>query len=135
MIRIGFCDSPNQGANFCQNLETFPRKAWQKFVPWYLLFHMAQNNSSDEQQLSGEELTELMRRILGRNPNDPIRVDPSSETPIQRSKRVRHYLESGATAYCKQCDQTLLLCECTGLPHGERVNFAWPSSYSRKVFV
>ena len=29
-----------QGANFCQDLETFPRKAWQKFAPWYLLFHM-----------------------------------------------------------------------------------------------
>ena len=28
-----------QGANFCQDLETVPRKAWQKFVPWYLLFH------------------------------------------------------------------------------------------------
>ena len=28
-----------QGANFCQDLETFPRKAWQKFVPWYLLLH------------------------------------------------------------------------------------------------
>ena len=28
-----------QGANFCQDLETFSRKAWQTFVPWYLLFH------------------------------------------------------------------------------------------------
>ena len=28
-----------QGTNFCQDLETFPRKAWQKFVHWYLLFH------------------------------------------------------------------------------------------------
>ena len=30
-----------QGANFCQDVETFPRKGWQKFVPWYLLFHIA----------------------------------------------------------------------------------------------
>ena len=40
VLRVPWWKSRYQGANFCQDLEVSPRKAWQKFVPWYLLFHM-----------------------------------------------------------------------------------------------
>eukprot|EP01083_Nonionella_stella_P227777 807843_1 len=53
-----------------------------------------------------------------------------AETKLQHAKRIRNYLESGATALCIQCEQVLLFCECTDLAHGEHVHFGWPSSYS-----
>merc|ERR1719334_436115 len=90
---------------------------------------MAQPNNDAAQS---ESTNEYLRRMLGKNPKDPIHVTSSKETPLERSKRVQHYQDSGAVAYCRQCEKQLLLCGCTGLDHGKHVNFAWPSSYSRE---
>eukprot|EP00483_Globobulimina_turgida_P009464 UN09483 len=86
-----------------------------------------------EQKNEAPQLESLLKIILERDrQKNPARVDPYQETELQRSKRIRSYLQSGATPLCMQCDNMLLLCQCTDLAHGEQINFGWPESYTKE---
>eukprot|EP01084_Bolivina_argentea_P101176 181446_1 len=74
----------------------------------------------------------IIDKIEQRDPENPIKVDACQETSLQRSKRIRNYVQSGATALCNLCDKVLLFCECTGLEHGENVVYGWPASYTKE---
>eukprot|EP01083_Nonionella_stella_P313452 1125316_1 len=97
---------------------------------------MAEQKSTSSDRIPDDELAKIHAIVMQRfmkGSSNPMQAEPlCKETDLQRSKRTKNYLDSGAVALCTKCEKFLLFCSCANLEHGEHVNFGWPECYTKE---